>query len=84
MNSYIIGSLVIALAGTGAWGVMERKRALRATVELTQTAVSLRTCAVQIADIREDLESDNAIDALDNSDLIDVPPGWLLGDPDAD
>ncbi|QNN99770.1 hypothetical protein P67b_00011 [Ruegeria phage Tedan] len=78
VKDYIIGTLVVAATATGVWGKVERERAAKALVQVTHLQVELNSCATQITDIREDLESDNEIDTLSDTSLVNVPDGWLV------
>lgn len=78
IKDYVIGTLVAAAVATGVWGKTERERAAKALVQLTAMQIELQSCATQITDIREDLESDNEIDLLADPDLVNVPDGWLV------
>ena len=79
ITEYVTVGLAAALIGTGVWGKFEQEKRISAVAQLTAMEVQLRSCAAQITDIREDLESDNAIDSLSNTDLINVPSHWLRG-----
>ncbi len=83
LKDYIIGTLVVAATATGVWGKVERERAAKALVQVTHIQTALKSCGVRLQAIIDDVESDNAIDTVPDSDLVDVPPEWLLGDIDA-
>ena len=78
IKDYVIGTLVAATVATGVWGKVERERAAKALVKVNDLYVDLRTCAVRLDSIKADLESDNAIDLLSDTDLVNVPDGWLV------
>lgn len=79
LMEYVSVGLAAALIGTGMWGKFEQQKRINAIAQLTAMEVQLRSCAGQITDIREDLESDNKVDSLSDTDLINVPAHWLHG-----
>lgn len=79
VSEYVIVGLVVAAGGLGVWGKTQERQKVNAIAQLAAMEIQLKSCAIQITDIREDLESDNAIDSLSDSDLINVPAHWLHG-----
>lgn len=49
--------------------------------QLTEVSVSLQACGARLANIMEDVKSDNEIDAIDDLRNFDIPDGWLF-DPE--
>lgn len=84
MSPWILGAaagVVLASVGTATY-LSARNDALQSSLQHSQE--QLRSCAIRLTDIIEDVESDNAIDNLTDDDLRTVPDSWLLPEPSAD
>lgn len=73
-------ALLAALLGVlGLAGALAREVWLRkdAEAESARLSASLATCSARADNITEDKESDNAVDAIPDDGLRDVPDHWM-------
>lgn len=71
----VAAGLVVASA---SFAFVQTKRLEAMKLELQVEQLELKSCGTRIANIIEDLESDNAIDSLPPDALLDVPDSWLF------
>lgn len=73
----VIGVLITTL-GITLW--VQSVQIYKARDALTLSEGQLASCGGRLQNLIEDVRSDNAIDALSDDDLRNVPDHWLLPD----
>lgn len=75
---YLIGGVlagVLGLCGVIWW---QSGRIDRLKTDIATLGLQLGGCTARVNNIMRDMESDNAINNIPDSDLGNVPDGWLL------
>jgi hypothetical protein len=80
MNLEVIIATVAATALMGAGGAayVGWNKVDKLQLENAAYLSQLQACNTRVADILEDVESDNEVDRITDPGLVNVPDGWLV------
>ena len=74
------GGLAILAAG---WAYVERTQSAALRRDVAALELRLGACDARLANIIEDKDSDDAVDAIPDDDLRNAPARWLMPEPGA-